>query len=196
MNSRSHSASLKVLIYFSCSISTKHEAGRLHLCYRVRHYGIKESKQLKVKAWGGTTRTPPSPGSRSSAVPTHVLCAHHPVFWDEQGQLTWRLVLASNACKSKQPPEVSSWSSSKSSQERRQGSFFSYFQGQPTPGLFYFKNQILKKHLLKFSYSGLCITLAERIFKLQMCREFPGSPVVKTLQFHRNRQGFNPWSGN
>ena len=52
MNSHSHSASLKVLIYYSCSISTKHKAGRLHLCYRARPYSIKESKRLKVKAQG------------------------------------------------------------------------------------------------------------------------------------------------
>ena len=140
MNSGSHSASLKVVIYFSCNISTKHKRGRLHLCYRVRHYGIKESKWLKVKAQGGTPRTPPSPGSQSLAAPTHVLCAQRPVFWDEQGQLTWRLAVASKARKSEQPPEVRSRSSGKPSQERRQGLFFSCFQAQPTQGLFHFKN--------------------------------------------------------
>ena len=27
-------------------------------------------------------------------------------------------------------------------------------------------------------------------------REFPGGPVVRTLRFHCQRHGFNPWSGN
>ena len=27
-------------------------------------------------------------------------------------------------------------------------------------------------------------------------REFPGSPVVRTLRFHCKGHGFDPWSGN
>ena len=27
-------------------------------------------------------------------------------------------------------------------------------------------------------------------------RDFPGSPVVKTLHFHCRGRRFNPWSGN
>ena len=29
-----------------------------------------------------------------------------------------------------------------------------------------------------------------------ICQEFSGSPVVRTLRFHCQRPGFDPWSGN
>ena len=32
--------------------------------------------------------------------------------------------------------------------------------------------------------------------KKNICREFPGGPVVRRLCFHCQGPGFNPWSGN
>ena len=32
--------------------------------------------------------------------------------------------------------------------------------------------------------------------KMKSSREFPGSPMVKTLYGHCKGQGFDPWSGN
>ena len=29
-----------------------------------------------------------------------------------------------------------------------------------------------------------------------LTREYPGSPAVRTLRFHCQGYGFNPWSGN
>ena len=31
--------------------------------------------------------------------------------------------------------------------------------------------------------------------KVNLLREFPGDPVVRTLRFHCRGQGFDPWSG-
>ena len=43
-------------------------------------------------------------------------------------------------------------------------------------------------------------TMVENIDQLNIFlkngQEFPGNPVVRTLNFHYERQNFDPWSGN